>query len=91
MSGNAPIGFFQWLRDNVRRTVLLGFSDAVEQLGGTPDGKEMNPQLLAVLRQQTALAIEHQAASPRAEDRPQRKRLGRTLEQFREPAVKPAG
>ena len=43
------IGFFQWLRDSVRRTVLLGFSDAVEQLGAPADGKEMNPHLLAVL------------------------------------------
>ena len=89
MSSTSNIGFFQWLRDSVRRTVLLGFSDAFEQLGTAPDGKEMNPQLLATLRQQTAAALEHQPTSSPA--RTERKRLGRSLEQFRETAPKPAG
>jgi hypothetical protein len=90
MTNMSNVGFFQWLRDSVRRTVLLGFSDAVEQLGGAHDGQEMNPQLLAVLRQHTAVALEHHPTTQRTEERPQRKRLGRTLEQFREPAPKGA-
>ncbi len=84
-------GFFQWLRESVRRTVLLGFSDAIEQLGVPADGKEMNPHFLAALRQQTAAAVEHQhAIAPRAEARSERKRLGRSLDQLREPSAKPA-
>ncbi|HEX4145589.1 MAG TPA: hypothetical protein VHY91_18935 [Pirellulales bacterium] len=83
------VGFFQWLRESVRRTVLLGFSDALEQLGAPADGKEMNPHLLAALRQQTATAVEHQP-SLRAEARPERKRLGRSLDALRDPAAKPA-
>jgi hypothetical protein len=91
MSNMNNVGFFQWLRESVRRTVLLGFSDAVEQLGAASDGKEMNPQLLAVLRQQTAVAIEHQPSlSQSSAPRPERKRLGRSLDQLREPSVKPA-
>ena len=75
------VGFFQWLRDSVRRTVLLGFSDALEQLGAPADGKEMNPHLLSALRQQTAAAVEHQPSlAPRSEGRTERKRLGRSLE-----------
>ena len=77
------VGFFQWLRESVRRTVLLGFSDAIEQLGVPADGKEMNPHLLAVLRQQTAAAVEHQSSvAHRAEARTERKRLGRSLDQL---------
>jgi len=81
-------GFFQWLRESVRRTVLLGFSDALEQIGAPHDGHELSPQLLTVLREQTAAAIEHQAA-PRA-PRTERKRLGRSLDALREPGAKPA-
>jgi hypothetical protein len=88
MSNASNIGFFQWLRDSVRRTVLLGFSDAFEQLGTAPDGKDMHPELLSALRQQTAAALEHQPSASPA--RTERKRLGRSLEQFREPAAKPA-
>jgi hypothetical protein len=88
---NNNVGFFQWLRESVRRTVLLGFSDALEQLGAPADGKEMNPHLLAALRQQTAVAVEHQSSlAPRSEARPERKRLGRSLDALREPGAKPA-
>jgi hypothetical protein len=68
----------------------LGFSDAVEQLGTASDAQEMHPQLLAALRQQTATALEHHPVAARTEERPQRKRLGRSLDQFRDPAPKAA-
>ncbi|HEY1785158.1 MAG TPA: hypothetical protein VGG30_06385 [Pirellulales bacterium] len=84
------VGFFQWLRDSVRRTVLLGFSDALEQLGAPADGKEMNPHLLATLRQQTVAAVEHQSSAAPREARTERKRLGRSLDALRDPGVKPA-
>jgi hypothetical protein len=82
-------GFFQWLRDSVRRTVLLGFSDAFEQLGAPAEGKELNPHLLSALREQVAAAVEHQP-SARSESRTERKRLGRSLDALREPTAKPA-
>ena len=36
--------FFTWLREGVRRSVLLGVSDAVEDLGAPNDG-EIHPSL----------------------------------------------
>lgn len=82
-------GFFGWLRESVRRSVLLGLSDAVEQLGAPADDAELHPQLAAMLRERSTAALE---ASParRAENRPERKRLGRSLEQLRAPAIRPS-
>jgi hypothetical protein len=82
------VGVFQWIRDAVRRSVLLGFSDAVEQIGVPADGNEINSQLLAVLRE-SAPALEHQPAPERPAARPERKRLGRSLDQIRDTSTKP--
>ncbi len=83
-------GVFHWIRDAVRRSVLLGFSDAVEQLGAPGESSELHPQIAAALRQITP-AVEHQPIPPRpAAARPERKRLGRSLDQIRDSAPKPA-
>ena len=88
---NNTMGVFQWIRESVRRSVLLGFSDAVEQLGvPTGEADEVNPHLLAVLRHSNpspALpAAESKAATP-SPAKPERKRLGRSLDQLREPGA----
>ena len=78
------VGVFAWIRDSVRRAVLLGFSDAVEQLGDVNDKEPLHPQLATVLGQSPALKYEASSnrepltAVPRAE----RKRLGRSLAQI---------
>jgi hypothetical protein len=89
MSSN--MGVFHWIRDAVRRSVLLGFSDAVEQLGGAAGADEsLHPQLAAVLRESAAPAIA-QSATATLQPSPQQKpkRLGRSLEQFRHNSPKP--
>ena len=85
---------FAWIRDGVRQSVLLGFSDAVEQLGVPQEGGSLHPQLMAALRPlpQSAAAASPSAAAastPVLSVEPQlapssggRKRLGRTLEQI---------
>ena len=45
---------FGWIRDSVRRAVLLGFSDAVEQVGTLEGNQNINPQLLSMLKQNPA-------------------------------------
>lgn len=78
---SSKLGFYGWVRENVKRAVLLGFSDAVEQLGAPLDADDVSPQLLAVLRQTTApLPTETTAAKPTGG----RKRLGQTLEQIQQ-------
>lgn len=83
------LGVFGWIRESVRKSVLLGFSDAVEQLGVAADGDEpLNPQLAAVLRDRAPQAITTQATET-ASGKPKRKRLGRSLEQFRTDPKRP--
>ncbi len=78
---NGNLGVFGWIRDSVRRSVLLGFSDAVEQIGGVTEGEELHPQLAAVLHDAAPKAISLSSELP-ARKQP-KKRLGRSLEQLR--------
>lgn len=78
------MGVFSWIRESVRRSVLLGFSDAVEQLGASSDADEpLHPQLASVLREAAPRVTSEPAV--REAGRPQRKRLGRSLDQLRNP------
>lgn len=88
---------FGWIRDSVRRAVLLGFSDAVEQVGALEGNQNINPQLLSMLKQNPAtlasasasggatavaeLPTETDAAKPR-------RRLGRSLDDLRQDSQK---
>jgi len=81
-------GVFHWIREGVRRSVLLGFSDAVEQLGVPSDANDLNPQLLSVLRQTGAPALENSAGGQPAPR--ERRRLGRSLDQLRDNGPKTA-
>jgi hypothetical protein len=76
-------GFYGWIREGVKRAVLLGVSDAVEQLGAPTTGEDISPQLLSILRgQSTPLLGESATAAATASPGIQsRKRLGRTLGQ----------
>jgi hypothetical protein len=83
------LGFFQLIRESVKRSILLGFSDAVEQLGAPAEGSELHPQLAAMLRPAPAAALEH-TPGPRVHAKPERKRLGRSLEQLQSSSAKQA-
>ncbi len=80
------MGVFGWIRESVRRSVLLGFSDAVEQLGVAADSSEaINPQMAAVLRQAPTATLAHMPQDSAPQGKQSRKRLGRSLEQLRQP------
>ena len=83
------MGFFAWIREGVRRAVLMGVSDAVDELGKRSETEDLSPQLAVALRQSVALPAE-QGHVKIAAARPARKRLGRSLEQIRDPSPKPA-
>ena len=82
----SSLNVYGWIRDSVRRAVLLGFSDAVEQVGTLEGNQNINPQLLAMLKQNPATA---EGATPTAvidaepETAKPRRRLGRTLDDIR--------
>ncbi|MCC6511360.1 MAG: hypothetical protein IT423_19820 [Pirellulaceae bacterium] len=44
------INFFGWIRDGVRQSVLLGVSDAIDQLGTPPATDELHPDVVAFLQ-----------------------------------------
>jgi hypothetical protein len=85
----ANLGVFEWIREGVRRSILLGVSDAFEQMGTTDDHTEFHPQLANALREAAPRALEA-APSPasRSLSKPERRRLGRSLEQIRSTADK---
>jgi hypothetical protein len=86
------MGVYAWIRDNVKRAVLLGFNDAIEAIGPPTEQAELNEHLVGVLKQPHPLAIEghsHASAATAAAGlaRPKRKRLGRSLEDIPQPAA----
>jgi len=68
------VNFFGWVRDGVRRSVLLGIADAAEQLG-SPDDKDDDSRLLLESLRGDARTL----AAPRSRGGAKRKRLGRSL------------
>ncbi len=75
------VNFFEWLRNGVRQSVLLGVSDAIEQLGTPADNDEIHPGVAAFLQSDKAGEKNIESSSPAtANSRTNnRKRLGRSL------------
>jgi hypothetical protein len=66
---------FDWIREGVKRSVILGVSDAMETIG-SPDGEDARARLAQLL---PATA---EAAEPALAAGGKRKRLGRSLRDF---------
>ncbi len=77
------VNLFQWIREGVRHSVLLGVADAVEQIGTPPTNDNLSVRLGEYLRSSPATP-QSRVAGPA-----QRKRLGRSLKDFA-PSEKPA-
>jgi len=72
------LNFFQWLRDSVRQSVLLGVSDAVEQIGVPDNEPEVSPTLAALLGEDSK-PTKSRRKSTNANSR---KRLGKSLKEM---------
>jgi hypothetical protein len=79
------MNFFTWIRDGVRSAVLLGVSDAVNDIGTPAQGDDIGRRLLEQARS-APRAITDQSSPPG--DRQTRKKLGRSLEQIQTAASK---
>jgi len=78
------MGFFVWIREGVRRAVLMGFSDAISEIGQRHEGEELGEQLALSLQQSVAIQSESKSGVATAlAPPPGRKRLGKSLEQIR--------
>jgi hypothetical protein len=79
------VGVFGWIREGVRRAVLLGFSDAVEQIGTADDKDSLHPQLQNLLREAPRRLPTETGTTEPIPSRSERKRLGRSLGQIQPP------
>jgi hypothetical protein len=79
------MNFFTWIRDGVRSAVLLGVSDAVNDIGTPAQGDDIGRRLLEHARATPAALT---AESPAKPDHTPRKKLGRSLEQIQAAATK---
>jgi hypothetical protein len=64
--------FFQWVREGVRRSVLLGVSDAIHEIGTPHDDDEVAKRMFGRFQAGPA-------SPPLVEESGNRKRLGRSL------------
>jgi hypothetical protein len=76
--------FFQWLRDGVRQSVLLGVSDAVEAIGVPHDANESNEKLqrtlgISVLNENVARLSGEATSSATKRSTATPRRLGKSL------------
>lgn len=84
------LGLFNWIRDGVRQSVLLGVSDAIDTIGSPEENRSLNPALLSFAKQPLAMQAEARIDEPAQRKLPGasgRKRLGRSLSDI---ATKPA-
>lgn len=77
------MNLFTWLRDGVRQSVLLGVSDAVEQLGTPAATEDLHPSVVGFLQMdrggEDTPRISGGSASPRSRTK---KRLGKSLKEM---------
>lgn len=78
------MNFFTWIRDGVRQSVLLGVSDAIEQLGTPASSDEIHPSVAGFLngdRQTNENGTPKLTASATSGPKG-RKRLGKSLKEL---------
>jgi hypothetical protein len=89
---NVNFNFFAWIREGVRQSILLGVSDAIENIGAPDNANDLHPQLREFLHGDGARgdgssrAIEGQGGSGNGGSA-NRKRLGRRLKDLEKPAA----
>ena len=76
------LGLFNWIRDGVKQSVLLGVSDAIDTIGSPDENRELNPALLSFAKQPFSLQSNARIVEPpsrKLSGANGRKRLGRSL------------
>jgi len=69
---------FAWIREGVRRSVILGVNDAVEEIGAPQGDEAWKERLVSLLEAPAA----EEGASATSIAAGKRKRLGRSLKDF---------
>jgi hypothetical protein len=76
--------FFDWIREGVKQSVLLGVSDAAASLGSEKEVDELNGRFLEAIQQSRLTNGDITATSRSGKTRRTRKSLGRSLTQVLE-------
>jgi hypothetical protein len=76
--------FFEWIRQGVKQSVLLGVSDAAEIIGDDKDVEELNGRFLESIQQTRLAKFDDSNGSPGGRTQRARKPLGRSLTQVME-------
>ena len=71
------VNFFSWLRNGVKQSVLLGVSDAIEDLGVPENSDDLHPGVAALLTGDSASG--KRTAARGGNKAGTRKRLGKSL------------
>lgn len=79
------VNFFSWLRDGVRQSVLLGVSDAVEQLGTPASSDEIHPSVAALFHSRPSEQAKSRLPGPASGNSTERRRLGKSLKEMNAP------
>jgi hypothetical protein len=80
--------FFDWIREGVKQSVLLGVSDAAVHLGSEKEVDELNQRLLDAMQANRLQGSNTSTRSAGNKGRKARRALGRTLaETFEEREV----
>ncbi len=82
--GGTAMGFFQWVREGVREAVVLGFVDAVEDIGTRSREEDFGATLAQSLRDR--LAVKGDPTVIESTEAKGRRRLGRSLEAMQKAA-----
>lgn len=72
------MNFFGWIRDGVRQAVLLGVSDAVNELGVPSEDKDIRIRLADAMRDAPPMLT----ATAESGEGNRRKKLGRGLQEI---------
>ena len=75
------VNFFDWMRQGVKQSVLLGVSDAIETMGTPAETDDMHPGVLAFLQSDDAGT----KRASKGRSRGGRKRLGKSLNELESP------
>jgi hypothetical protein len=84
------VNFFNWLREGVKHSVLMGVGDAIDHLGTPPQTDQVTESLKAYLGSQGTSDQRPSLAGPAANpgaSRAARKRLGRSLKDLDQPGA----
>ncbi len=79
------MSFFHWVREGVRQAVVLGFADAIEDVGTRSRDEDFGASLAQSLRERLAVSAEPTVIESTGAGKG-RRRLGRSLEAMQKAA-----